>query len=107
MNLQCPDDNRMFQGQMQNEAKRQCRIICTDQPGAIANPFNKLAGLYALSCLSPEVLPIPWPFGPDCVNKHSAHSCSYWFWLAPFRIGDAGTAAPADCPDMQNEAWLQ
>ena len=48
----------MFQGQMQNETKRQRRVIRTYQPCAIADWFNKLAGLYALFCLAAEILPV-------------------------------------------------
>jgi hypothetical protein len=64
----------MFQGQVQNGAKSESRIIRTYQPGAVSNRFNKLCRLYALFCLPSEVLPVAWPFGSNCVNKDSAHS---------------------------------
>jgi hypothetical protein len=78
VNVSCPGRDRVFQGQVQNEAKRQCRVIRTYQPRAIPYRFNKLAGLYSLSRLAAKILPVAWPLGSNCVNKHSAHSFAHW-----------------------------
>jgi hypothetical protein len=82
VNVSCPGSDRMFQGQVQKEAERQCRVISTYKPCAIPKRFNKLAGLYGLSRLAAKILPVTWSVGPNCMNEHSAHSFGSLVWRA-------------------------